>query len=256
MTFLKWSAGLSAGLVIIVAALSLSSLLVTDRSLSQHWNAPRLTIPEAQRELTAKAEDKIAREIGRIKSFRSYGNSPDAVVADAKNRARQLSGAEDGLSRLPGHVSHDTPGTTAPTSGYPTTDLQEFEVSPEGENRWVVQLDARQAWAGTGISLSPGDTVIAVADGLVCSPPDPCSGPSGMYGPARTSRVRPEEFPAQNARFKALIARVGDGQPFQLEREFTAIGGGELRLMSNIRLPYLHEASGGYRIALQVIRKK
>ena len=242
------------GLVILALAASVCSWLVTGRFIHEHWNAPYQTIPEAQNALAQKAEHKIASEIGRIKNFREYG-SVDNLLTDAERRAEVLKRSEARASRLPGHVSHDTPGTAPTAPGYPTTDLQVFEISPEGENRWVVQLDARQAWAGTGIILQPGDSVVAVADGVVCSPPDPCSGPSGMYGRARTSRVRPEEFPAQNARFKSLIARVGDGPAFQLERTFTATNGGELRLMSNVRLPFLNEASGGFRIALQVIRK-
>lgn len=159
-------------------------------------------------------------------------------------------GADEALNQAP------TP--TTPVSKCGITALQAFSVSQTGEAEWIIELDPRQEWAGTGILLKTGDEVQFSANGQICSSEaDPPAGPNGLYGPARSSKQSPGEFPMGDAAFYALLGRIGESEPFQIgsSKKFAASATGELRLMANVRLPYLAYATGGHRVAVKITRK-
>lgn len=156
-------------------------------------------------------------------------------------------------------ADHSTTTLTRPT----TANLEEFKVEELGDNAWNIQLDARQQWPDTGIPVEGGDEVefIADKDSVACPGlPDPCAGPNGQMGLAKHSRFQPEQFPVGDAMFQALIARIGDQSGFQvgqyLKYKVPLNLSGTLRLMANIRLPYLHTASGGHRLIVKVSKSQ
>ena len=138
--------------------------------------------------------------------------------------------------------------------------LEDFQVLKDGstDNQWEVQLDARQIWkALPNIGVANGDRIEFTATGLVCGGVNiGCAPPNGQSGIAQASLTQPTEFAVGQALCQALVARIGT-YTFQVGEHKVFVvpvgmGGNQLELMSNYRLPFIHLATGGFRVKVSI----
>jgi len=142
---------------------------------------------------------------------------------------------------------------------------ENFAYRVEGDpDEYRYQLDGREKWrrltdpTGVPIQVSDGDRVAFFASDAVCALSAPCTGPEGQGTAAGRSEVDPLDFPAPDAHFQALIARIGD-RIFEVGRQSLYLvppgtGAQSVRVMANIRISELASAKYGYRVRVRIQR--
>jgi len=147
------------------------------------------------------------------------------------------------------------------------TGSENFAYRAEGTpGEYRYQLDGREKWrgltdpGGAPIQVSDGDRIAFFASDVVCALSAPCTGPEGQGTAAGRSEVDPQDFPAPDAHFQALIARIGEST-FEVGRQKLYIvpagsGAQPVRLMANIRLPELASTKYGYRVKIRIQRAR
>jgi hypothetical protein len=144
---------------------------------------------------------------------------------------------------------------------------ENFAYRVEGASgEYQYQLDGREKWreltdpAGAPIQISEGDRIAFFASDAVCALSAPCTGPEGQGTAAGHSEVDPLDFPAPDAHFQALIARIGQ-RTLEVGRQKLYIvppgsGAQSVKLMANIRLPELASTKYGYRVRVRIQRAR
>jgi hypothetical protein len=211
-------------------------------------------------------EDKLA--ISRAKGVlnnKYYAESQNLVNDIAQNPSdenlQRLRERTDYLYRQNGILNGTPSGVPGQTPATATCEEPRKEFNPPekllgGVEAYEVQLDARQGW--TDVITVEGPATVEVSAGResrVCSPPDISTGPEGHLGLAKYSRVNPEHYPVGDAAFNSLVGRLDNSPGFQIgESKRIAVPSGThvLRMTSNIRTPWLHEASGGFQLTMVV----
>ncbi len=115
----------------------------------------------------------------------------------------------------------------------------------------VVRVNAQTRWTDTGIAVRAGDTLMVQADGTITmSSADDIADPRG----ARSGRLAPDA-PLRQEAAGALIARIGDSQPFLIgDRQSIARIPNSGRLFLSVNDDYLGDNTGEFRVRLSVRR--
>ena len=118
------------------------------------------------------------------------------------------------------------------------------ESAPAGDR--TVQVDAKQPWTDSGITVRAGDHVVFRASGDI----DVLTGQGLSAGPAGTPAVK-GNYPVAGASAGALIARVGTGRPFLVGSSTEPIRmPANGRLFLGINDDHLGDNSGAFSVGL------
>ena len=173
---------------------------------------------------------------------------------DNLRQAREIIAGSHGQIPLPA----DTQAVNNQTSSKPKT----WDWMPplaagteETEGNYLVTVNPEIEWQDSNIPLEGKNNlrIESASDDKMCSPPEPCVGPEGLTkaGFARFETIRPTEYIYGDAVYHELIGRFDNGQPFRIGNSANISippGAKTLKVMANIRKPYLNEAGGGWKV--------
>jgi Ca2+-binding EF-hand superfamily protein len=119
------------------------------------------------------------------------------------------------------------------------------------ESTQVVRVNAQTRWTDTGIVVRAGDTLRIQAEGTITMSNDSdIADPAG----ARSGRRAPDA-PLQQYPAGALIAKIGDSQPFLIgDRRSVQRVPASGRLYLSVNDDFLGDNTGEFRVTLSVVR--
>jgi hypothetical protein len=112
---------------------------------------------------------------------------------------------------------------------------------------------ASRRWTDTGVNLSAGDRLFIKAGGYVHINPATSEGPAGNLSctPAANYPAASSDFPAPTLPCWSLIARVGDGPPFEVGTSTLVIAASG-RLYMGVNDSSLSNNSGSWKVAIKI----
>jgi Ca2+-binding EF-hand superfamily protein len=119
------------------------------------------------------------------------------------------------------------------------------------ENNQVVHVSAQTRWTDTGITVRAGDTLRVRAEGTITmSNASDIADPAGARNGRRAPDAPLRDYPAG-----ALIAKIGDSQPFLIgDRSSVQRMPMSGRLYLSVNDDYLGDNTGEFRVTLSVVR--
>jgi Protein kinase domain len=159
--------------------------------------------------------------------LKARGTHPSAAH---KHRHRATSGS--GVTMAVAASTSPAPGSTQPTgsAGSPSPAATPTPNITAPASTYTRTVSGSQEWTDTGITAQAGQQVTITASGeIYVGATSASESPAGLAGctPAATYPAQSAQFPAPSLTCWSLIARIGDGAPFEVgsSTQLTATSG-------------------------------
>jgi hypothetical protein len=122
---------------------------------------------------------------------------------------------------------------------------------PREETKIIIIDSKRESWTGSDIQIQKGDTLRIEASGTIDHGGPKC-------GPDGNPSITPNGDAAiQNARWGALIGKIGSGDPFIIGSSYQGIApnSGSLNFLINDTPGYYSDNYGHFQLRMTLIRK-
>ncbi len=150
--------------------------------------------------------------------LKARGTHPPAAH---RHRHRAASGSGSGMTMAVAASSSPSPGRTQPagSGGPPPPTATPTPSAATPGSTYARAVPGSQEWADTGITVPGGQQLTITAAGeIYIGATSASESPAGMGGctPATSYPAQSAQFPAPSLTCWSLIARIGDGAPFEV----------------------------------------